>query len=63
MDQLTETTLEWNQWIDGTSQVWDLRVAFLGRLDDCSGEETVQTHKITMVRGRLLISGWRRWWG
>ena len=31
MDQLTETTFEWNQ--------WDLMVAFLGRLDDCSGRK------------------------
>jgi len=57
MDQLSETSLEWSQWVEGTSQVWDLMVALWGRLEDCTGEETVETHKITMAR-REAVSKW-----
>jgi len=46
MDQLSETSLEWSQWVE----VWDLMVALCGRLEDCTGEEMVETNKFTMAR-------------
>jgi nuclear pore complex protein Nup98-Nup96 len=57
VDELNETSLEWSQWVEYTNQVWDLMLALWGRLDDCTGEETVETHKITMAR-REAVSKW-----
>ena len=49
IDQLSETSLEWSQWVEGISQVWDLIKALWSRLEICAGEETVETHKVTMA--------------
>ena len=57
IDQLSETSLEWSQWVEGTSQVWDLMTALWGRLENYTGEETVKTHKIIMAR-RESVSKW-----
>ena len=49
--------MEWSQWVEGTSQVWDLMTALWGRLENYTGEETVKTHKIIMAR-REAVSKW-----
>ena len=49
--------MEWSQWVEGTSQVWDLMTALWGRLENYTGEETVKTHKIFMAR-REAVSKW-----
>ena len=57
LDQLNEASLEWSTWVEGVGQVWELMTALWGRLDDCSGEETLETHLITMAR-RNAVSKW-----
>ena len=57
MDQFSGTILEWSQWVEGTCQVWNLMKALWGRLENCTGEETVETHKIIMAR-REVVSKW-----
>jgi len=57
VDSLSEASLEWSEWVEGTKEVWSLMVALWGRLDDCTGEETIETHKITMAR-RAAVSKW-----
>ena len=54
LDQLSETTLDWSQWVEGIShsQAWDLMVVVWGRL-----EETIEKHKISMASWEV-VSKW-----
>jgi len=56
---LGEASLSWSNWVEGTAAAWQLMVALWGRLEaeHVTGEETVETHKVTMAR-RDALSSW-----
>ena len=57
LNNLTEASLEWNNWVNMFSQVWSLMVALWGRVEEVTGEEEFETHDITMTR-REAVSRW-----
>ena len=59
--ELGEGSLEWAAWVEGTAATWQLMVALWGRLEAAggTGEETVETHRVTVAR-RDALSAWLR---
>ena len=57
LDALSEASLEWARWTEMVHQTWSLMGALWGRVDHLTGEETVESHDISMTR-RQAVTRW-----
>ena len=57
--ELAEASLDWAGWVEAVDSSWQLVVALWGRLEEAgvTGEETVETHGVTVAR-REALSAW-----